>query len=151
MHLFSTEKLKNYMKLDQAVGAIKACAEKMNAMYGRVIFNEWVLLSFGDGGAKMVAYSGPRKEHFQSNFAADVEELRPRLLTHQFTPGDFEFAWHGAGTGFEAFIAAGQRIYLLWNNTGNSMENLSKDPRWLSAQVPFLNLTEAFRADPLIL
>jgi hypothetical protein len=139
------------MKLDQAVGAINLCADKMNAMYGRVIFNEWVLLSFGEGGAKMVSYSGPRKEHFQSNFAADVEELRPRLLSHQFAPGDFEFAWHGSGTGFEAFIAAGQRIYLLWNNTGNSMENLAKDPRWLNAQVPFLNLTEAFRTDPLIL
>ena len=151
MKLYPTEKLKKCMKIDQAVSAIKTCAEKMNAMYGRVIFNEWVLLSFGEGGAKMIAYSGPRKEDFQSNFAADVEELRPRLLSHQFSPGDFEFAWHGAGTGFEAVIAAGQRIYLLWNNTGNSMENLSKDPRWLSAQVPFLNLTETFRAEPLAL
>jgi len=44
------------MKLDQAVGAIKLCAEKMNGMYGRVVFNEWVLLSFADGGAKLVAY-----------------------------------------------------------------------------------------------
>ncbi len=96
------------MKLDRAVEAIKLCAEKMNGMYGRVIFNEWVLLSFADGGAKMVAYSGPRKEHFQSNFASDVEELRPRLLSHQCKPGDFEFAWYGSGTGFEAFMVVGE-------------------------------------------
>jgi hypothetical protein len=139
------------MKLDQAVGAIKLCAEKMNGMYGRIVFNEWVVLSFGDGGAKMIAYSGPRKEHFQSNFASDVEELRPRLLSHQCVPGDFEFAWYGSGTGFEAFMVAGTRIYLIWNNTGNSMDNLSKDPRWLRAQVPFLELTESFRNDPLAL
>jgi hypothetical protein len=137
------------MKLDQAVPAIKLCAEKMNSMYGRVVFNEWVLLSFVDGSAKLVAYSGPRKEHFQSNFAADVAELRPRLLSHRCAPGDFEFAWYGSGTGFEAFIVAGPRVYLIWNNTGNSMENLSKDPRWLQAQVPFLELTEFFRTDPL--
>jgi hypothetical protein len=139
------------MKLDQAVAAIKLCSEKMTGMYGRVIFNEWVLLSFADGGAKMIAYSGPRKEHFQSNFASDVEELRPRLLSHQCVPGDFEFAWYGAGTGFEAFMVAGTRLYLIWNNTGNSMENLSKDPRWLRAQVPFLELTETFRTDPVSL
>jgi hypothetical protein len=139
------------MKLDQAVGAIKVCAEKMNGMYGKVIFNEWVLLSFSEGGVRMVAYSGPRKEHFQSNFGSDVAELRPSLLSHRFVPGDFEFAWHGAGTGFEAFMVAGPRLYLLWNNTGNSMENLSKDPRWLRAQVPFLELTESFRTDPLAL
>lgn len=137
------------MTLDQAVGAIKVCAEKMNGMYGRVIFNEWVLLSFADGGAKMAAYSGPRKEHFQSNFASDVEELRPRLLSHQGKPGDFEFAWYGSGTGFEAFMVVGLRLYLIWNNTGNSMENLTKEPRWLQAQVPFLELTESFREDPL--
>jgi len=139
------------MKLNQAVGAIKLCAEKMDAMYGRVVFNEWVLLSFADGGAKMVDYSGPRKEHFQSNFASDVEELRPRLLSHQCGPGDFEFAWYGSGTGFEAFMVVGPWVNMNWNNTGNSMENLSKDPRWLRAQVPFLELTESFRADPLTL
>jgi len=43
------------MILDQAIAAIKLCAEKMNGMYGRIVFNEWVLLTFADGGAKMVA------------------------------------------------------------------------------------------------
>jgi hypothetical protein len=137
------------MKLENAVAAIKLCADKMNDMYGRVVFNEWVLLSFATGGAKLIAYSGPRKEHFQSNFAADVSELRPRLFSHEGKPGDFEFAWYGSGTGFEAFMVVGARAYLIWNNTGNSMENLSKDPRWLKAQVPFLELTESFREDPL--
>jgi hypothetical protein len=70
-------------------------------------------------------------------------------LSHQGKPGDFEFAWYGSGTGFEAFMVVGPRMYLIWNNTGNSMENLSKDPRWLKAQVPFLELTESFRVDPL--
>jgi hypothetical protein len=139
------------MILDKAVAAIKLCADKMNGMYGRVVFNEWVLLSFAEGGAKMVAYSGPRKEHFQSNFAADVAELRPRLLSHQCRPGDFEFAWYGSGTGFEAFMVVGTRMYVIWNNTGNSMDNLAKDPRWLQAQIPFLELTESFRNDPLAL
>jgi len=138
------------MHLDQATEAVKLCAEKMNSMYGRTVFNEWVLLSFADGSAKMVAYSGPRKEHFQSNFASDVEELRPRLLSHRFGPGDFEFARYGNGTGFEAFMVVGARLYLIWNNIGNSMEDISSDPRWLQAQVPFLALTESFRKNPLV-
>jgi len=75
--------------------------------------------------------------------------LRPRLLSHQCGPGDFEFARYGNGTGFEAFMVVGPRIYLIWNNTGNSMEDISKDPRWLRAQVAFLELTESFRKDAL--
>jgi hypothetical protein len=138
------------MNLEQAVKSIKLGAERMNGMYGRVVFNEWVILSFADGGAQVVAYQGPRKEHFHSNFATDVEELRPRLLSHRCGPGDFEFARYGNGTGFEAFMVIGQRLYLIWNNTGNSMEDISKDSRWLNAQLPFLELTETFRKDPLV-
>jgi len=138
------------MILDHAIKQVKTCAERMNTLYGGTVFNEWVFLSFLDG-AQIVAYIGPRKEHFQSNFATDVEELQARLFSHRYGPGDFEFARFGDGTRFEGFMATGQRLYLICNNTGNSMEGITKDSRWLNAQVPFLELTEQFRKDPLVI
>jgi hypothetical protein len=40
-------------------------------------------------------------------------------------------------------------VYLIWNNTVLSMDRITTEPRWLAAQVPFLDLTEEFRADPV--
>ena len=54
------------------------------------------------------------------------------------------------GTGFEAFVCAGDELYLLCSNTQSSMNNITQEPRWLEAQKAFAGLTECFRADPLI-
>jgi hypothetical protein len=64
-------------------------------------------------------------------------------------PGDFEFASDGVGTGFEAFTALGTGVYLIWNNTALSMDGITSEPRWLAAQVSFLDLSEKFRANPV--
>lgn len=138
------------MKLEQALELMRICAEQMNSMYGNVVFDEWVVISFADANGKMLAYDGPRKEHFKKDFHTDVQELRPRLFSHDYGVGDFEFARYGSGTKFEAFMVIGSKIYLICNNTGNSMEGICKDSRWLNAQVPFLELTEKFRKDALV-
>jgi len=31
------------------------------------------------------------------------------------------------------------------------MDAITRDPHWLAAQVPFVELSDAFRADPLVL
>ena len=53
------------------------------------------------------------------------------------------------GPAFEAFMALGKGIYLICNNTVQSMDGITQDPLWLNAQVPFVEMSEQFRAEPL--
>jgi hypothetical protein len=137
------------MRLSEATDLIKTCAEKMNAHYAKVVFDEWAVVSLGGSKARLLAYEGPRKEGFQKNFLKDAGRLRAPLLTHTYDAGDFEFASDGVGTGFEAFTALGQGVYLIWNNTALSMDGITREPKWLAAQVPFVDLSDEFRANPI--
>ena len=139
------------MTLDQATELIKSCAEQMNARYKKVVFDEWAVISLAARKGRVLAYIGPRKEGFQKNFLTDVGALREGLLNEKYSVGDFEFARHGVGPAFEAFMVVGQGIYLICNNTVQSMDGITKDPLWLGAQVPFVELSDKFRADPLAL
>jgi len=137
------------MRLDQATELIKSCAEQMNARYQKVVFDEWAIISLAARKGRVLAYIGPRKEGFQKNFRTDVGALREGLLNPKYSVGDFEFARHGVGSAFESFMVVGQGIYLICNNTVQSMDGITKDPLWLGAQVPFVELSDKFRADPL--
>jgi hypothetical protein len=139
------------MTLDQAIKLIKSCAEQMNARYKQVVFDEWAVISLAARKGRVLAYEGPRKAGFQKNFLTDVGALREGLLNDKYSSGDFEFARHGVGPAFESFMVVGQGIYLICNNTVQSMDSITKDPLWLGAQVPFVELSDKFRADPLTL
>jgi hypothetical protein len=138
------------MLVEDSIKLIKNCADAMNSMYGNVVFDEWVLFSVTDDKVKILSYMGPRKQDFAVSFQSDLGELRPKLLAHEYHPGDFEFARYANGTSFEAFMVAGGDVYLLCNNTGCNMEIIAKDARWLSAQIPFVELAETFRKNPVI-
>ena len=137
------------MTLDHAKKLIKSCAEQMHARYQKAVFDEWAIVSIGGNKGHVLAYMGPRKEDFKKNFLADAGSLRAGLLASPHEVGEYEFARYGVGTGFESFMTAGKGIYLICNNTVQSMDGITKDPRWLEAQVPFVELSEQFRADPL--
>lgn len=139
------------MTLEQATKLINSCVDQMNALYGRVVFDEWAVVSFADNKAHLLAYIGPRKEEFQKNFANDAGSLRAGLFSARHAPGDFEFARHGVGTSFESFMVLGSGMYLIWNNTVQSMDGIARDPHWLGAQVPFAELSEKVQADPVAL
>lgn len=138
------------MTLDQAATQIRLCSQKMNDQYGRVVFDEWVVISLARQKARILYYVGPRNDDFLQNFAKDLGSLRSELLDSRYSIGDFEFARHGVGTGFEAFVVLGEAIYLICNNTQASMEDITKDPKWLNAQVPFAELSDTIRPDPLV-
>ena len=138
------------MTLDEANKLIRSCAERMNELYGKVVFDEWAMVSLLQHRARILAYDGPRKEYFQKNFASDVQDLRAELLSNRHHLGDFEFARHGFGTKLEAFVVVGDGLYLICNNTAQSMSGITKDPLWLSAQVPFVEMSDRFRSDPLV-
>jgi len=139
------------MTLDQATTLIKACADQMNARYGKVVFDEWAVISLADHKGRLLVYIGPRKEGFQKNFLDDAGTLRAGLLTSEYDPGDFEFSRHQVGTGFESFMVLGKGTYLICNNTVQSMDGIAKDPQWLGAQVPFVELSDKVRSDPVVL
>jgi hypothetical protein len=139
------------MRLDQATALTKLCAEQMDARYQKVVFDEWAIISLAARKGRVLAYIGPRKKGFQKNFLTDVGALREGLLNDEYSVGDFEFARHGVGSAFESFMVVGQGIYLICNNTVQSMDSITRDPLWLGAQVPFVELSDKFRADPLAL
>lgn len=138
------------MTLDQAITQISACAEQMRAQYGKAVFDEWAVVALQEENVRILTYSGPRKEGFKKNFQTDSGALLEGLLNGDYNPGDFEFARHGVGTGFESFLVLGRGLYLICNNTERSMDEIAKDPKWLGAQVPFAELSERFRSDPLL-
>jgi hypothetical protein len=138
------------MTLDQAKQLIQNCAAQMEAHYKKPVFDEWAIIALADNKGRMLAYIGPRKEGFKQNFFDDAGSLRVGLTTDRYQVGDFEFARHEVGTGFESFMVVGKGMYLIFNNTAQSMDTISKDPLWIGAQVPFVELSDKFRADPLV-
>jgi hypothetical protein len=139
------------MTLEEATKQIRLCGQKMNDLYGNVVFDEWVVISLAHQKARILFYIGPRNDDFLKNFATDLGSLRTALLDSRYSIGDFEFARHGVGTGFEAFVVLGEGLYLICNNTKASMQDIARDPKWLNAQVPFAELSEAIRPDPLLI
>jgi hypothetical protein len=137
------------MTLDQVNNLIQSCAAQMNSRYKKVVFDEWAVISLAYQKVHLLAYIGPRKLGFQENFLTDAGSLKSGLLDKGYSIGDFEFARHGVGTGFESFMVLGKGIFLICNNTVQSMDGITKDPLWLGAQVPFVELSDKFRADPL--
>ena len=121
----------------------------MNQRYGGIVFDEWAIVSLVDNKAHLLAYAGPRKKGFLQDFVVDAGALRAALMTQNFEAGDFEFARHGVGHAYEAFMALGEGMYLICNHTVQSMDTISRNPRWLGAQGPFVDLSEYFRANPM--
>jgi hypothetical protein len=137
------------MTLAEATSLIRSCVEQMNTRYRRTVFDEWAVVNLREGAGRVLSYHGPRRDDFHKNFARDLDALRQDIASRRFGVGDFEFARHGVGTKFEAFLVLGEGLYLICNNTGASMEEISRDPRWLGAQVPFVELSDRVRANPV--
>jgi len=138
------------MTLNQATKENKDFTAHMHVRYGKPVFDELAIVSLAEHPGHVLAYIGPRKDRFKKNFLADAGSLRAGLMNEKYEVGDFEFARYGVGTGFESFLLLAKGIYLICNNTTESMEGITKDPRWLVAQVPFVELSDQIRADPLV-
>ena len=138
------------MNLEEAIKAIKQCAEQMNARYHKAVFDEWAIVSVAQKKSRILDYLGPRNDDFLKNFANDLGALRVELAQARHGVGDFEFTRHGVGTLHEAFMVLGEGIYLICNATMNSMDGIAKDARWIDAQVPFVELSDKVRANPLV-
>src|ERR1700722_1644186 len=118
------------MNLEEAIKAIKQCAEQMNARYHKAVFDEWAIVSVAQKKSRILNYLGPRNDDFLKNFANDLGALRTELVNSRHGVGDFEFARHGVGTLIEGFLVLGDGLYLICNNTKNSMDGITKDDHW---------------------
>ena len=137
------------MTLDEAKILVKTCASQMDGRYGKTVFDEWAVVSLAENKARVLSYSGPRNDDFLKNFANDLGSLRSELLGAGYGIGDFAFARHATGTRFEVFMVLGIGLYLVCNNTRETMDAIAKDPKWLGAQVPFAELGDKLRMNPL--
>jgi hypothetical protein len=139
------------MTLDDLSARIRKTAIQMNHRYGGTVFDEWAVVSLAENKARVLFYTGPRNDEFLQSFVADLGPLRAELHKEKYGVGDFEFSRHAAGTRIEAFLVLGGGNYLICNNTQLSMDSIAKNPRWLDAQVPFVELAEALRTSPLLI
>ncbi len=138
------------MNLEEATNLAKQCSEQMNSRYKRVVFDEWAIVSLAHKKSRILSYMGPRNDDFLKNFANDLGALRVELMQQHRVAGDFEFARHGVGTLFEAFMVLADGVYLICNNTMNSMDGITGDVRWIDAQIPFMELSDRVRSHPLV-
>ena len=137
------------MNLDAARSAIIPALGRMNTLYNKPVFDEWILAKLAAEQGAILAYSGPRAESYQRKFKDDLVPLRAELEQRHLAVGDFAFAQDAGGTRFDACLRLGPASYLFCNNTGKSMAEIRQDPLWREAQAPFVLLSELFRIDPL--
>jgi hypothetical protein len=136
------------MQWNDAIKLIQACGSRMTALFGEPVFDEWAILKL-NGSTSVAYYSGPRPSDFLASFARDSAALSRETGARKYSPGEFEFARDSGGTAFDVFVVLGGGCILVCNNVVAAMTDIRKHPGWLKAQVPFVEMTEKFRADPL--
>ena len=137
------------MNLNDAIFLIEGNVEQMNIAYRETMFDEWLVVDFRQNEGKAIYYSGPRGSEFEGSFAFDIEGFKGLLTTHDYQPGNFEFARLSGSTRYDSVITIGPRIYLICNHTGKSMFQIRQKPTWVTAMLPFLELADRFQRDPL--
>jgi len=139
----------NAMTIEDSIPRLRECARRMNETYGRVVFDEWAVVSLLPDRSRLLDYTGSRREEFAVHFNRDLAALRQSLLKGKHHFGDFEFAHGGKGSDFDAFMCLGDGVYLICNNLYTTMAEITKDERWLLAQRAFVELSEHVSSHPV--
>ena len=139
------------MDLETARRSIHATFERMRVAYRQPVFDEWAILSVPAASGGVVAYAGPRPDAFKVNLARDAEPLRAAAAGRKFSEGDIEFVPDAKDTHYDAFMKIGAASYLVLNHTSKTMTEIRADGKWLAVQSEIFDLSEKFRADPLVM
>ncbi|MGJ8638743.1 MAG: hypothetical protein ACSHYA_05060 [Opitutaceae bacterium] len=140
------------MNLEAAIQRIESSFTKLDEAYGRPVFDELAIVGLGGGSLELHYYKGPRETAFLSEVVDDSISIRKELAADQTAlGGEFSFTREGEGSGIDAYICLGPNVYLSCNNTEKSMAEVTADPGWLNAQGAFLNASQFFAVDPLVL
>jgi len=138
------------MYLPEAIVQVEVYLDRMNRRYGSQVFDEWAFIGVTDKRARVLHYRGLRREGLKSTLAQDVQPFLVDFVGGERELGHFDFSRSAEGRVFDAYLVVGEGCYLVCNNTQQSMEGITKDERWLQAQVHFVELSEVFQADPLV-
>jgi hypothetical protein len=141
------------MNLESAIARIQKSLIKLNEAYGRSVFDEIAIVQVSDLVTfTLHYYEGEREASFLNELLEDSVALRNDIGDMpNHVGGEFGFTREGGGLGIDAYICLGPDLFLLCNHTVKSMEEVTKDARWLKAQGEFLNLSQFFAVDPLTL
>lgn len=140
------------MDLPTAIARIEKSFNKLNKAYGRAVFDELAVVGLAGDSLDLLHYEGPRRDDFMAEFADSTISLRKELTADQTDlGGEFSFTREGDGVGMDAYICLGPKVYLFCNNVAKSMKEITQDPAWLDAQGEFLNASQFFAVDPLVL
>jgi len=137
------------MNLTSARSFIIVSLGRMNAIYNKPLFDEWILVKLGTEQGAILAYDGPRQDSYQKTFRTDIAVLRAEVEKRKLAIGDFEFTPEAHGRYFDGCVRLGQAGYLIFNNTTKTITEIRQDPLWIAAQRPLVELADRFREDPL--
>ncbi|MBL7016960.1 MAG: hypothetical protein ISR84_05325 [Kiritimatiellales bacterium] len=137
------------MNSTAATDRINSALMRLETSIGEPVFDEWALVQRSATGWKLIEYGGTRKEEFLAEFKTDMAALRETLDPAKDQIGDFAFSHEGYGSGYDAHICAGNNLFVLFNNTAKSTGEITSNPKWKTAQIHFMELLEAFLADPI--
>lgn len=137
------------MNLEQAWKEIGAAFRVMNERYHGVVFDEIAVVALERLGARVLRYAGPREKEIEREIQRDVQTLHAGLSVHGSDPGAFDFSFDGEGTGYDAFITLGTQIFLVCNRTDGTTLDVTRNPLWIAAQEPFVDLSQRFATDPV--
>jgi hypothetical protein len=138
------------MTLSEAITVIKDHLGRMDDLYCKKVFDEWAIIRVEGSRGRILAYEGQRREDFTQSFPAEVKAFGPELLKSPRAAGDYDFFRHATGMDFDAYLALNAHLFLICNNTAQSMTGITEDPLWLKAQAPFVEMSEKFRSDPVL-
>jgi len=137
------------MKLDQANKLIQLCAEQMNARYRKVVFDEWAVISLTDNKGRLLSTWVPGRPGSRKTFSPTRANCGARCSLSSLTRGISSLPATEWGPGLNRSWPWGGIIPDL-QQYRPIHGRYHQDPLWLSAQVPFVDLSERFRNDPLV-
>lgn len=113
------------------------------------VFNEWLLLARNGQGFEVLHHSKPLFQRKSDGLDMDIHMLADEIQKSTYTTGQYFFAMEAPGALYDAFMVAGPQRYIIFNNTIQSMTEISVDPFWVDCQVRFVELSELFQQDCL--
>jgi hypothetical protein len=137
------------MELQQAIKEVKKAVKDMRLQSGKSVFDEWLILSINYQRFDILHHNKPIFLKNSAGFDINIHMLVDEIQKSSYVPGQYFFSMEAPGTLYDAFIVAGPEKYIIFNNTIQSMTEISTDPLWLSCQSRFVELSEMFRQDSL--
>jgi len=110
-------------------------------------FDEWLLLAKNGMGFDVLHHSKPGFLSKGAGLDLDMHMLADEIDKSTYTTGQYFFSMEAPGAFYDAFMVAGPNRYIIFNNTVQSMTEVSADPLWVNCQVRFVELSELFQQD----